>query len=258
MSRSAVRAHPGQDRTSLYEDITNKIIAKLEAGRLPWVQPWGWSGVSEPLAMPKNAATGRGYSGINVLKIDLSYLGPEDPLARLTHWRSTASDAEGDATSVGSGRTSLRRGTKRRQLKLNRGSTWLSDCKRPFAETSKSNRSPACAKPASAKLDFKEPENAFRERRLGRQRRVPAGEFSVSPGGAFHWRDVTDGSDDGFTARLWRREFTRNGWWACNDSNFSRRFDGASKAAEFRCCLQHRLAQVRLEPVSLNVEPVSD
>ena len=67
MPRSAVRARPGQDRTSLYEDITNEIIAELEAGRLPWVQPWGSSGVSAPLAMPKNAATGRGYSGINVL-----------------------------------------------------------------------------------------------------------------------------------------------------------------------------------------------
>ena len=67
MSNSAVRARPGQDRTSLYKEITNKIIAELEAGRLPWVQPWGSSGVSAPLAMPKNAATGRSYSGINVL-----------------------------------------------------------------------------------------------------------------------------------------------------------------------------------------------
>jgi antirestriction protein ArdC len=67
MSHSAVRARPGHDRTSLYEEITNKIIAELEAGRLPWVQPWGSNGVSAPLAMPKNAATGRKYSGVNVL-----------------------------------------------------------------------------------------------------------------------------------------------------------------------------------------------
>jgi antirestriction protein ArdC len=67
LSHSAVRARPGQDRVSLYEEITNKIIAELEAGRLPWVQPWGSSGVSAPLAMPKNVATGRGYSRINVL-----------------------------------------------------------------------------------------------------------------------------------------------------------------------------------------------
>jgi hypothetical protein len=37
---------------------TNKFIAEPEV-----VQPWGSSGVSAPLAMPKNAATGRGYSG---------------------------------------------------------------------------------------------------------------------------------------------------------------------------------------------------
>src|SRR6185312_14125642 len=54
-------------RTSLYQEITSRILAELEAGRLPWVQPWGTSAVQAPLAMPKNAATGRRYSGINVL-----------------------------------------------------------------------------------------------------------------------------------------------------------------------------------------------
>jgi len=57
--------HPG--RYALYQEITAKIIAELEAGRLPWVQPWGTSAVQAPLAMPKNATTGRRYSGINVL-----------------------------------------------------------------------------------------------------------------------------------------------------------------------------------------------
>ena len=37
MSHSAARARPGQDRVSLYEEITNKIITELEAGRLPVV-----------------------------------------------------------------------------------------------------------------------------------------------------------------------------------------------------------------------------
>jgi antirestriction protein ArdC len=55
------------ERASLYDDITNKIIAELEAGCLPWVQPWGSSGVRAPLGLPKNATTGRRYSGINVL-----------------------------------------------------------------------------------------------------------------------------------------------------------------------------------------------
>jgi antirestriction protein ArdC len=63
----AARARPANDRSTLYEEITSKIIAELVAGRLPWVQPWDSSGVRAPLGMPKNAATGRAYSGINVL-----------------------------------------------------------------------------------------------------------------------------------------------------------------------------------------------
>jgi antirestriction protein ArdC len=64
VSRPAARAHPANDRSTLYEEITNKIIAQLEAGRLPWVQPWGLSGVRAPLGLRRNAATGRAYSGI--------------------------------------------------------------------------------------------------------------------------------------------------------------------------------------------------
>jgi antirestriction protein ArdC len=67
MSRHTARAHSGSDRTSLYDQITTKIIDQLEAGRVPWVQPWGTAAAKAPLAMPKNAATGRLYSGINVL-----------------------------------------------------------------------------------------------------------------------------------------------------------------------------------------------
>ena len=67
MSRSAARARSGQDRTSLYQEITDKIIAELEAGRAPWVQPWGMAAAKAPLAMPRNASTHRRYSGINVL-----------------------------------------------------------------------------------------------------------------------------------------------------------------------------------------------
>jgi len=48
-------------------EITDKIIAELEAGRIPWVQPWGTAAIKAPLAMPRNAASRRGYSGINVL-----------------------------------------------------------------------------------------------------------------------------------------------------------------------------------------------
>jgi antirestriction protein ArdC len=67
MSRHTPRVRAGNDRASLYTEITDKIIAELEAGRIPWVQPWGTAAIKAPLAMPRNASTQRGYSGINVL-----------------------------------------------------------------------------------------------------------------------------------------------------------------------------------------------
>jgi antirestriction protein ArdC len=67
MSRSIARARAGRDRASLYQEITDKIIAELEAGRVPWVQPWGTAAAKASLNVPKNAATHRHYSGINVL-----------------------------------------------------------------------------------------------------------------------------------------------------------------------------------------------
>ena len=67
MSRDKRNAGARRDRTNLYSEITDKIIAELEAGRVPWVQPWGTATAKAPLAMPKNVSTGRAYSGINVL-----------------------------------------------------------------------------------------------------------------------------------------------------------------------------------------------
>lgn len=55
-----------QDRGNLYDEVTARIIAELEAGRLPWIQPWGKNGTTGP-GMPRNALTGRNYSGVNVL-----------------------------------------------------------------------------------------------------------------------------------------------------------------------------------------------
>lgn len=65
MNRAATRTLPAPDRASLYQVITDRIIAELEAGRVPWVQPW--AAASAPLAMPQNALTGRRYSGVNIL-----------------------------------------------------------------------------------------------------------------------------------------------------------------------------------------------
>ena len=52
---------------SLHDTVTTRIIAELEQGRFPWVQPWASSSGGTPLGLPQNASTGRTYSGINIL-----------------------------------------------------------------------------------------------------------------------------------------------------------------------------------------------
>ena len=67
MSRHDRTPGSGSDRTNLYDEITGKIIAELEAGRFPWAQPWGKATAGAPLGLPQNASTRRAYSGINIL-----------------------------------------------------------------------------------------------------------------------------------------------------------------------------------------------
>jgi antirestriction protein ArdC len=67
MPRHALKARTGTVRTGFHDDITRKIIAELEVGRVPWVQPWGTAAVNAPFAIPHNVASRRRYNGINVL-----------------------------------------------------------------------------------------------------------------------------------------------------------------------------------------------
>jgi antirestriction protein ArdC len=55
-----------ENRVNLYDEVTARIISELEAGRLPWVQPWGTTGSAGP-GLPRNALPARNYSGVNVL-----------------------------------------------------------------------------------------------------------------------------------------------------------------------------------------------
>lgn len=61
----ANRQRSGGDKGSLYQEVTDRIISELEKGSFPWVQPWG--AAKAGLGLPKNAATARRYSGINIL-----------------------------------------------------------------------------------------------------------------------------------------------------------------------------------------------
>ena len=44
-------------RQTLYAEVTARVIAELEEGRLPWVQPWGSAACA--CTMPANGVTGR-------------------------------------------------------------------------------------------------------------------------------------------------------------------------------------------------------
>lgn len=50
---------------NVYEIITNKIIAKLEAGTAPWLKPWTGG------EMPRNLVTGKVYRGINLFLLNM-------------------------------------------------------------------------------------------------------------------------------------------------------------------------------------------
>ncbi len=54
----------------IYQSITDKIIAELEAGTVPWIRPW--AGGDDPF--PRNALSQRPYRGINTIVLGLEAL----------------------------------------------------------------------------------------------------------------------------------------------------------------------------------------
>ena len=54
-------------RGDLYQEVTDRIIAEMEVGRLPWVKPWDTAHASCTVGLPRNAVSGKSYSGINIL-----------------------------------------------------------------------------------------------------------------------------------------------------------------------------------------------
>jgi antirestriction protein ArdC len=51
-------------KRDLYAEVSARIIAELEAGAAPWIKPWS---ATAGINAPQNAATGRPYSGCNVV-----------------------------------------------------------------------------------------------------------------------------------------------------------------------------------------------
>lgn len=83
--QSEGRGGGGAGRGDFYEEVTARIVAELEAGRFPWVQPWSASACGP--ALPRNAITGRAYSGINVLILWGAAIGGAFPSQRWLTFR---------------------------------------------------------------------------------------------------------------------------------------------------------------------------
>ena len=56
-----------KSRENIYETITSKLLAALEANPGDPVMPWQRGGTRPVL--PTNAATGQGYRGVNILSL---------------------------------------------------------------------------------------------------------------------------------------------------------------------------------------------
>ena len=66
------RSSPAQRRDH-YQELTDKIIAALEAGTAPWRRPWNPDACGGSTA-PVNAASGHRYRGVNLFVLGMSPL----------------------------------------------------------------------------------------------------------------------------------------------------------------------------------------
>jgi antirestriction protein ArdC len=60
------KAKAAEGKASLYQTVTDRIIASLKAGVIPWEKPWK-SPRFEGGPFPRNYCTGKPYRGINIL-----------------------------------------------------------------------------------------------------------------------------------------------------------------------------------------------
>ena len=64
MAISTIQHHHARTKRDIYQAVTTRILAELEAGAAPWVKPWS---ATPGRNTPCNAVTNRPYSGCNVV-----------------------------------------------------------------------------------------------------------------------------------------------------------------------------------------------
>ena len=72
---------PFTEHRDHYGEVTDRIIAALEAGTAPWRRPWVAGARTAMPGVPCNAISGRAYRGVNALLLSMTGMahGSEDP-----------------------------------------------------------------------------------------------------------------------------------------------------------------------------------
>lgn len=91
-----------QVKRDVYQEVTDKVIAALEKGTMPWHRPWRSAVNHHGGIFPSNALTGNFYSGVNVL---LLWLAAEEQGYGINRWL-TFRQAQQLGGSVRKGETS--------------------------------------------------------------------------------------------------------------------------------------------------------
>ena len=97
-----LRSHPAQRRDH-YQELTDRIVAALEAGIAPWRRPWDPNACGTSTT-PVNVATGHRYRGVNLFVLGMSALAFTSGDPRWCSYRQAAArgwqvreEREGDA-----------------------------------------------------------------------------------------------------------------------------------------------------------------
>ena len=69
-------------KRDLYREVSERIVAELEAGAAPWIKPWS---ATVGMNTPANAVTNRPYSGCNVVLLWMGFLCNTHPLPAPVH-----------------------------------------------------------------------------------------------------------------------------------------------------------------------------
>ena len=89
MSTHQKRGRSSTERRDHYTEVTDRVIAALEAGTPPWQRPWDEDKAGGP-AMPRNAVTGARYRGINTVVLGMSKLAFEHGDPRWATYKQAA------------------------------------------------------------------------------------------------------------------------------------------------------------------------